>query len=248
MTELINRFSYANLRNEAHVQLHENFISLAGSHNLEELGIKSLYDRYMPLFEQEKATLDVISKSGFTDDILALDQERDHLYRGFFDAVKSSLNHYDEAKQKAAEKINFILTRYGNIASRPLDQETAAIDDLNRELRETRNFEFLSALGLEGWLEHLVAANSSFDKMMMARYKETAEKPTVNMRSARSAVDKVFRAILDVVEAFAIGNGTGKYSAFIAELNAIMERYANILSQSKGARAKKEAPAGEIIA
>ncbi len=246
MTESINRFNYSSLRNEAHVQLHENFISLVKNHNLEELGIKSLYERYRPLFEQEKTVLDVIAKSGLTEEILEQDKKRDSLYRGFCDAVKSSLNHYDGAKQNAAEKINFVLTSYGNIAIRPLDQETAAINDLYSELQSPQNLGFLTLLGLRDWLKKLIEANRSFDEMMMSRYKETAEKPTTNMRSARSAVDKMFRSILDVVEALAAGYGIEKYSAFIAELNAITERYKNILSQSKGARAKKvDAPAAE---
>jgi hypothetical protein len=123
MTQLINRFRYANLRNEAHVQLHENFITLVATHMVEELGIKAIYDQYVRLFDDEKSALDRIVKSGLTGDILAFDAKRDQLFRGFVDAVKSGLNHFDTAKSSAAEKINFILARYGNIATRPLDQK-----------------------------------------------------------------------------------------------------------------------------
>ncbi len=247
MKRRINRFSYENLRNEAHVQLHENFIALVTRHNAETLGIQSLYAQYVPLLEQEKLALDLILKSGLTDEILAQDRQRDQLFRGFADAVKSGLNHYDPAVQQAAEKIHFILTRYGNLAARPLDQETAAIDDLHRELTDAQNAAHLATLGLGDWLTRLVEANRAFDQLMMSRYTEAAARPTVNMRTSRGAVDTLFRAMLDLLEAQAMVNGEEKYAPFVAELNAVTQRYENILAQEKGARAKApRPPKGEV--
>ena len=109
MADSIKRFQYERLRNEAHVQLHENFISLVKNHNAEEIGISAMFEQYIPLFETEKSALDVIAKSGLTDEIMMLDRKRDDLVRGFTYAVKSALNHYDEEKKNAAEKINLIL-------------------------------------------------------------------------------------------------------------------------------------------
>ena len=246
MKTLINRFRYENLRNEAHVQLHESFIALVTRHNAEVLGIQSLYAQYVPLLEQEKLALDLILKSGLTDEILAQDRQRDQLFRGFVDAVKSGLNHYDPAQQEAAEKIQFILTRYGNLAARPLDQETAAIDDLHRELADAQNATHIATLGLGDWLTRLVEANRAFDQLMMSRYTEAAARPTVNMRTSRGAVDTLFRAMLDLLEAQAMVNGEAKYTPFVAELNAITQRYENILAANRGrAAAKPTEPAAQ---
>lgn len=240
MKQTINRFNYAALRNEAHVQMHDSFIALVGKYNAEELGIKAVYDQYLLLFEKEKAVLDVILKSSITAELDAQDQVRDRLFRGFADAVKSALNHFDDGKREAAEKLNLILKHYGNISNRPMDQETAAIEDLNRELNEPQNAAHVAALSLGDWLTALLAANAKFDEMMMARYAEVSQRPNVNMRECRAAVDKLFRAMLDLLDALMLVNGADKYTAFISELNAITKHYENILAQQKGARAAKK--------
>ncbi|MDR2906682.1 MAG: DUF6261 family protein [Bacteroidales bacterium] len=240
MKQIINRFSYANLRNEVHVQLHENFIALVAKHKVEELGIKAIYDPYVRLFDDEKSALDRIIKSDLTDEILALDAKRDQLFRGFVDAVKSGLNHYDATKVAGAERINFILARYGNIAARPLDQETAAINDLIRELQESPTSEQALALGVGEWVKYLFEANEEFEELMRLRYSETAKRPTINMRQTRGSVDKLFRAMLDLLEALIMVNGNEDFKTFIAELNAVMQRYENILASQKGRNAKEE--------
>jgi hypothetical protein len=49
-------------------------------------------------------------------------------------------------------------------------------------------------------------------------------------------VDKAFRALLACLEALAVVRGQADHEAFIYELNAILERYKNLLAQQKGKR------------
>jgi hypothetical protein len=56
------------------------------------------------------------------------------------------------------------------------------------------------------------------------------------MRNIRGEVDKVFRDILDLLEALVRVNGADTNKAFIDELNAVMERYRDILAQEAGRR------------
>ena len=74
---------------------------------------------------------------------------------------------------------------------------------------------------------------------MLDRYTETSQRPTVRMRDARGNVDKCLRQILDRIEALALVNGIDAYEAFIKELNAVSERYKNIMAQEKGDRKEK---------
>jgi hypothetical protein len=220
--------------------MHEFFVSLVIKYDAERLGIKPLFDEYLPLFETEKSVLDMVLKSGLTKDILALDVRRDELFRGFKNAVKSGLLHYDAAKVKAAQRIFFILKAYGDIVSRPLDDKTAAINDLCREFQEPKNAKMVATFGVGDWLNHLAEANSALSETMMSRYREMAQRPKANMRETRKSIDKIFRSMLDLVEAQAMVNGAELYRPFASELNAVMQRFELSIAQRQGRKAKIE--------
>lgn len=235
----IIRFSYESLRNEAHVAYHDSVNSLFGIYPPDLLGIVPQYDPYKPAYDTEVSVLDIVRRSGLTAEIGEQDAVRDSLFRGLADAVKSAVKHFDPAKREAAAKVQNILTAYGNIAARTLDQETAAIDDLVRELQTPANNPLVATLSLDDWVEQLQAENDRFKALMQERYSERAQQPAVQMKAARKDTDAAFRAILDQLDALALVNGAADYDPFIAELNAVSERYKNILAQEKGQRKKK---------
>ncbi|KAA6303658.1 MAG: hypothetical protein EZS26_000209 [Candidatus Ordinivivax streblomastigis] len=240
MANLIIKFDYTRLRNEAHVELNETFSTLVEKYHPSTLGILPLFQVYQPLLADEVSVLDVIRKSELTSEIIEQDHLRDGVFRGFVDAEKSALHHFNPAKREAARKLEVIFEHYGNIAAKTLDQETAAIDDLLRELLTDEHATCLALLGLTDWANQLNTENQKFKDLMMARYDEAAQRPTIRMKAARTAVDKAFRTILDQVEALVLVNGIQTYESFIRELNVVMERYKHILAQEKGRRTKVE--------
>jgi hypothetical protein len=242
MKTIIVRFSYENLRNEAHVECHESVDNVLVKHDPALLGIAPQYDEYKSKLGVEFSVLDAIFKSEHTAALEEQDHKRDRLFRGFGDAVKSSLNHFAPAKQDAARKVQAILEHYGNIAAKPLDQETAALDDLLRELATPNHAALLATLNLEDWPVELNTENQAFKTLMQERYAETAQRPTTRMKSARAAVDKTFREMIDRIEALVMVNGAASYEAFIRELNAVLERYKNMLAQRQGRAKKSSAP------
>jgi hypothetical protein len=235
---LVKRLPYEHLRNEAHVAYHETFNGLVQKHDPDRLGIRPLYDAYLPLYMVEVSVLDLIRKSGHTEEIDGQDRLRDSLIHGFTDAVKSARNHFDVEMQKAAKKIELTLKHYGNIAVKPLDQETAAIDDLLRELSDKHEAD-VRLLMLDDWLRQLDAANQKFKELMSERYAETAQRPSTNMKTARVGTDRAFRAILNMLDSLITVNGASQYEPFVNELNAVSERYKTQLAQSAGRRKDK---------
>ncbi|MDR2449537.1 MAG: DUF6261 family protein [Prevotellaceae bacterium] len=233
---IIIRFAYEHLRNESHVEFHTTVNTLFSRFGPTALGIDALYAVYSSLLVEEIDALDIIRRSELTIEIEEKDQERDSLYRGFVDNVKSQLHHFDPVKREAARKVEIILEHYGNIAAKSLDEETAAIDDLYRELLKPENYPQVITLGLEPWMEELVQASRRLEQLMMDRYNEAAKRPNVHMRSVRREVDKVFRAILDLLEALVRVNGPDTNRAFITELNVVMGRYKDIMAQEAGRR------------
>jgi hypothetical protein len=230
MKTIIIRFAYEHLRNEAHVEYHENFNVLVGKYTAEALGIKPLYDVYAPLFTNEELALDAIRKSELTTEIEEQDHVRDLSFRGFADSVKGMTNHYDPEIRTAARKIEVVFDRYGNISHKTFDQETAALDDLYRELETAPNPILLATLGLSDWHTQLNIENRKFDGLMMERYSEAAQRPGIRMKDARAEVDAAFRPMLDHLDALVLLNGPDTNKAFIAELNVVSERYKNTLA------------------
>jgi hypothetical protein len=191
------------------------------------------YNVYKPAFDKEVSLLDIVKKSGYTGEIEEQDMRRDTVFRGFADAVKSAGNHFNLDKRNAAARILIVLENYGNIASKPLDQETAAIDDLYRELNSDDYPTLIALLDLNDWLAQLNLENQRFKELMLARYAEVSKRPTSTMREARTNVDKAFQDIVDTIEALVTLNGIEAYEPFIKELNAVLERYKNILARQQ---------------
>ncbi|MDR1866409.1 MAG: DUF6261 family protein [Bacteroidales bacterium] len=237
--KVIIRINYTHLRNDAHVELHETADAMMVRYNPATLGIDVLYGEYKPLLNAELSLLNVLRKSSYTGEIKEADHRRDMLFRGFADAVKSGLNHFDPAKREAAHRIDIVLDNYGNIAAKALDQETAAIDDLLRELRSGDYPALVDSLALTDWLVQLDAENQTFKTLMLARYGETSQRPTTRMKAARKNTDAAFRNIIDRLEALATVNGITLYEPFIRELNALLERYRNIMAAGAGRRKKE---------
>ena len=139
--------------------------------------------------------------------------------------IKSCIDHYDSDIQKAAENIIFVVERYGKVASKSYDEESAAIDDLIRELRSTKNSE-IAILDLKGRLDNLEQESATFKTLMNSRDAETATKPTQNMRTARELVDKLFRSFRDFMDAkFTINPYDELLENYIKDFNAVSNRY-----------------------
>jgi hypothetical protein len=236
MDSKIIRFSYEALRNEAHVEYHSNVNAFFGTYTPDALGIVPQYATYKTAYDDEVSALDIVLKSDLTAKIEKQDGVRDSIFRGFVDAVKSDTRHFDPAKRESANKIDGLLKHYGNIAARSIDQETAAIDDLIRELQTGANAPSVQVLGLDDWLTQLQVENDTLKTLMQQRYAETADRPAVRMKTTRKATDAAFRAILNQIDALALVNGAANYTAFINALNAVSERFKNILAQEAGTR------------
>jgi N12 class adenine-specific DNA methylase len=237
MKNSIIRLSYENLRNETHVEYNETVDGLVIKYGAETLGIQPQYSAYKSALNVEVSVLDVIRKSGYTGEISVQDHVRDGIFRGLDDAVQSVRHHFNADKRKSADKVNIVLKNYGNIAAKAFDQETAAIDDLLRELYDHYEPDIV-LLGLNDWLMQLDTENRTFKRLMSERYAEVARRPATRMKAARAETDRTLRTMLDLVDALVKVNGAEEYRPFLNELNAVSERYKNQLAQAAGRKQK----------
>jgi hypothetical protein len=231
--KVIIRINQRRLNNETHVALHEGLRKVFLKFDLLLLGILLLYQLYCTAFDEELASLDFIRKSEFTKLISEQDHVRDGIYHGLLDSVKAATNHFDPQSREAAHRLLDVLEHYGNIARKTLDEETSAINDLLRELQTPALAAAVSTLGLNIWLTRLGDENAKFEQLMAQRYTETAEKPSTRMKTARVAVDKYYVAIVHQIENLAL-TGNTEVENLVKEMNAVIERFRNILAQERG--------------
>lgn len=245
MKKAIAEINLGKLKNETHTQFGESVNSLIEFLGAEALQVATLYALFKAAFDKEKEALDYMRKSHISSAIIDQDHVRDITVRGFTDTIKGLRNHYDALLRSDANRLWTIFSFYGNLAQKPLDDETAAINDLIYELKSNCGQE-LERLGLEGWVDQLNTANWKFHSLMMDRYGAETAKTAYRMKTIRTETDTYYRAIVNEFENIVLkGTATSVITQFIAELNAIVTRFRNILAQDTGKEKKKEQAATE---
>jgi hypothetical protein len=234
----IARINLSNLRNEEHFQFQTEFKDEINLFGAKTLNIETAFATYLPLYEQEEKALQLIRKSAATDQLIEADTERDDIYRGLVDAIKSALKHFDPNKRAAASRLKVLFDQYGNVARKPYDEETAAINKIMVESKGAYAAD-ITALAISDWFTMLETKNNAFDTIMKSRYSEEAGKTELRMNQVRLEVDATYREIMDRIDALILINGHRGYENFTREHNARVDKFSNTLAQRAGRKAKK---------
>jgi len=227
------------LRNDEHYKFQTDFKDLVDGHTALALGIEPLYATYLKLYDNENEALDVVRKSSLTDDLAKADTLRETTYKGLTGAIKSACNHFKPEEKAAANRLKIIVKNYGNVTTKPYDEETTSIMKFVEELEGTRAAD-VSALGLTEWVTELKAENIAFDKLKKSRYTESAEKTDLTMKEVRVEVDLSYRAIVKRINALIEATGASVYTSFVKELNERIENYNKLISLRRGRNGSDE--------
>ncbi|MDR2414614.1 MAG: DUF6261 family protein [Odoribacteraceae bacterium] len=251
MSYLLSRLNYVDLTNDAYAQYHLDLDALFVKTGPGVVGIKTIYDaRYHPALKDIVADLDPVRESKLTGKINEQDKLRDNLYRYLVMIVKATRLHYNPTMADAARDMQVLVDNYGNITRKSYDKASAALDDFLRELDAPKNAALVATIGLTECVTRLAAANATFIALMRERYGEVLARPTSHMKAARVVMDAAFRALLNRVEAIVTLNGMDfvpEMATFIAELNAITDRYKHILATERGRRAARKPGENEEV-
>jgi ElaB/YqjD/DUF883 family membrane-anchored ribosome-binding protein len=174
--------------------------------------------------DAEDKALKKIMKSALTADILAADKRRDRLYRGMIDLNRAALIHFKDDVQEAAKRLKILFDTYGNVAKKPLNEETSAIHNLLQELNG-KFAQDVVTVGIAEWVFELKASNQTFNLLIKDRYEETAMRTDLVLKDCRQKVDDVYRAIVERVNAYVVIEGETAYKDFISNMNAVITKY-----------------------
>lgn len=205
--------------------------------------LKEQIDAFAVTMAEEDAALNRIMKSVLTARINAADKMRDTVFRGLFDAVKSAKNHFDKDIRTIAMSVGNTVDAYENVSRMSHPEATSALGNLLKDL-QAKHSEDIAALGLERWINELKKLNSAVEEMLISRYVETSERPTVAMQDVRRRTDRAYRNITVCLEAMSMMETAENIAAIetmIASLNSAIARYGNSIAIRRGqAAAKKE--------
>jgi hypothetical protein len=230
-----------NQRNGGHYQFLTDFNDFVIRYSPQLLGIVDAYEAFKLKYQDEIEAYKAITKSATTEAIANADHDRDITFRSTTDIARTALNHYDTNAHNAAKKVNVILDQYGDLASKPYDEETGGIENLVKDLR-TKTGRDIVIIGLVPWVDMLESQNITFKALEATRNSEEANRSELRMKQVRLEIDAAYRKITKRINALIEVNGEAPYAGFVKELNARIGRAQDAIAQSKARVATTEAP------
>lgn len=225
------------LRNPEHFQFLTEYKKIVERFGADILRFVKLFVAFMKLYETEDECMVILQKSEFTEKRSEADQVRDETFRGLRDAVNSALKHFDAVKRDAAKRLKILLDKYGNLAAKPLDEETSGIYNLVQDL-QGKYVADVTALAIGDWVTELKANNEAYIELTGKRDTETAEKPEEKMKTLRPQIDDYYRRMIKAVEVFEDVSEDEEeqamYKKFANELNAVIKRYNTRINRRGG--------------
>ena len=240
--EQVPSITESRMKNETHVRFHETTHVLIEKFDAEQLGILPFYVPYYRALGNEREALLLITKSEFSVQIAEKDRERGAVYRTFSAMVKGLRGHFELETRQTANSLWGLFLHYGNVPHKPLNDETAAIDDIVREFDRPEIAEKLEALQLTPWRDKLVEVNNEVKQLMLDRLSEKANQTAYRMKTAREETDKHYRAIIAHVNNRLLieEEPDANFAVFIAELNEHIRKFKTILAQDLGRKKKNK--------
>ena len=236
----IKKVDNTRFRNNEHFQFQTEFKDLVEEQTPAALKIESQYSNYLPCYADEDTVLQKIVKSATTENIDAADKTRDSTFRGMVDTNRGALNHFDSEVRAAAKRLQVVFDTFGNLAAKPVNEETSAIYNLLQELSANYMAD-AQKVGIVGWGTELDANNKALEALVKSRNDENAAKTELKMKETRVETDKWYTTIVERINALIIVEGADAYEVFVRKLNGYIDKYNDIVAQRYGKAAAKKA-------
>jgi len=222
----IDSFDTTRLRNDAHFQFHTEFNDLVSKENAQTLDVAALYNAYSQCYKREDDAMKRINKSALTEKIHEADKARDAVFVPAVELSRVMCKHFDQSIAYAANRIRIVFDTYGRLAIKPIDEKTSAIYNVLQELEDAKYKNDIKAVGLNTWLSELKSRNKAFETLVKQRVEESLTRSDIIVKSARQELDKVYRSIIERINAFVVVGDASKYENFIRCINVVIGRYA----------------------
>lgn len=220
----INDINIQRMNNGAHFTFVSNILTRAEADTTVKAKASELVSNFKAAVAAEDEALKISQKSLLTDDIAKADSDRDALYAGYKKAVEGVLAIPVEDMSQAAKVLSQHIKDYKINTADQLDKETGLLVNFISDL-ENKYSSQVSTLGLAAFVTNMKEANEHVRTLTLQRTNEKMGVTVGALKTARTASDNAYRALVKMVNALALVFGEKDYTAFIDYVNTEIIHY-----------------------
>ena len=223
------------MNNGAHFTFVSNILARAEADTAVKGKASELVSNFKAAVAAEDEALKISQKSLLTDEIAKADSDRDALYAGYKKAVEGFLAMPIADMAQAAKILAQHIKDYKINTTDQLDKETGLLVNFISDL-EDKYATQVAKLGLTAFVTNLKEANERVRTLTLQRTNEKIGITVGALKTARTASDDAYRALVKMVNALALVFGEKDYTAFIDYVNTEITHYKReVLGQKSSA-------------
>ena len=212
------------MNNGAHFTFVSNILARAEADTAVKGKASELVSNFKAAVAAEDEALKISQKSLLTDEIAKADSDRDALYAGYKKAVEGFLAMPIADMAQAAKVLAQHIKDYKINTAGQLDKETGLLVNFISDL-EDKYAAQVAKLGLTAFVTNLKEANERVRTLTLQRTNEKIGITVGALKTARTASDDAYRALVKMVNALALVFGEKDYTAFIDYVNTEVTHY-----------------------
>ena len=229
------------MNNGAHFTFVSNILARAEADTAVKEKASELVSNFKTAVSAEDEALKISQKSLLTDEIAKADSNRDALYAGYKKAVEGFLAMPIADMAQAAKVLAQHIKDYKINTADQLDKETGLLVNFISDL-EDKYAAQVAKLGLTAFVTNLKEANERVRTLTLQRTNEKIGITVGALKTARTASDDAYRALMKMVNALALVFGEKDYSSFIDYVNTEITHYKR---EVIGQKAKNPSTSGD---
>lgn len=212
------------MNNGAHFTFVSNILARAEADTAVKGKASELVSNFKAAVSAEDEALKISQKSLLTDDIAKADIDRDALYAGYKKAVEAFLAMPIADMAQAAKVLAQHIKDYKINTAGQLDKETGLLVNFITDLEDKYSAQ-VAKLGLTAFVTNMKEANERVRTLTLQRTNEKMGVTVGALKTARTASDDAYRALVKMVNALALVFGEKDYTAFIDYVNTEVTHY-----------------------
>lgn len=212
------------MNNGAHFTFVSNILARAEADTAVKGKASELVSNFKAAVAAEDEALKISQKSLLTDEIAKADSDRDALYAGYKKAVEGFLAMPIADMAQAAKILSQHIKDYKINTADQLDKETGLLVNFISDL-EDKYAAQVAKFGLTAFVTNLKEANERVRTLTLQRTNEKIGITVGALKTARTASDDAYRALVKMVNALALVFGEKDYTAFIDYVNTEVTHY-----------------------
>ena len=220
----ISDINIQRMNNGAHFTFVSNILARAEADTAVKEKASELVSNFKAAVTAEDEALKISQKSLLTDDIAKGDNDRDALYAGYKKAVEGFLAMPVADMAQAAKVLSQHIKDYKINTAGQLDKETGLLVNFITDLEGKFSAQVIT-LGLTPFVTNLKEANERVRTLTLQRTNEKMGITVGALKTARTANDDAYRALVKMVNALALVFGEKDYTSFIDYVNTEITHY-----------------------